>query len=209
MSAFRDMVVSETELRALVGSPSELAVRKQVDRLDAHCRALIARAPVVLVATADAAGRCDVSPKGDAAGFALVLDDHRLALPDRPGNRRLDGMRNILANPRVGLLFVIPGLEETLRVNGRACVTRDPELLARMAARDRVPELAIGVEVEEVFVHCAKAFKRSHLWEPEQWPDRAGLPSIAQVLLDQARPENATVADVEATLRESYTRRLY
>lgn len=209
MSAFRDVVGSEAELRALVAPPSELALRKQIDRLDAHCRALIARAPFVLVATAGADGRCDVSPKGDAPGFVLVLDDRRLAIPDRPGNRRLDGMRNIVANPRVGLLFVIPGLEETLRVNGRACVTRDPELLARMPARERVPELAIGVEVEEVFIHCAKAFKRSGLWEPAAWPDRAGLPSIAQVLVDQARPANATVADVEAALRESYTRRLY
>src|SRR5512134_3452917 len=149
-------MTSEADLRALMGHPSELAVRKDIGRLDEHCRAFIARSPFVLVATADARGRCDVSPKGDAPGFVLVLDARHLAIPDRPGNKRFDGMRNILENPHVGLIFLVPGREETLRVNGRATVTRDPALLARLEAAGKRPSLAIGVEVEEVFMHCAK-----------------------------------------------------
>ena len=130
---FRDAVTSAEALRALVGKPSELAVRKEISHLDAHCRAFIARSPFVLIATSGASGRADVSPKGDPPGFVQVLDEHRLVIPDRPGNRRLDGMRNLLENPHVGLLFLIPGLEETLRVNGRAWIIRDEEVLARCA----------------------------------------------------------------------------
>jgi uncharacterized protein len=127
---FRDAVTSEEALRALVGRPSELAIRKEISYLDAHCRAFIARSPFVLIATSGASGRADVSPKGDPPGFVQVLDEHRLVIPDRPGNRRLDGMRNLLENPHVGLLFLIPGLEETLRVKGRAWIIRDEEILA-------------------------------------------------------------------------------
>src|SRR2546425_7359895 len=178
---FRDVIADETDLRALLGTPSEVAVKKQLARLDAHCRAIIAHAPFALRATADAEGRCDVSPKGDPAGFVRVLDDTHLVVPDRPGNKRLDGMRNILENPHVGLIFLVPGRGETLRVNGRAAITRDPALLARMEVGGKRPLLAIGVEVEEVFLHCAKAFKRSWLWEPERWPDLAALASSARM----------------------------
>jgi PPOX class probable FMN-dependent enzyme len=160
MGPFRDVVSTPDELRALLGEPSDVARKKQVDRLDEHCREFIARSPFVLLATSDAAGRCDVSPKGDPAGFVLVLDERHLVIPDRPGNRRLDGMRSILANPHVGLLFLVPGRGETLRVNGHASIVRDAELLARLAVGGKTPRLAIGVEVEEVFLHCAKAFKR-------------------------------------------------
>src|SRR5688572_31157365 len=158
---FREVVTSEDTLRALVGTPSDLALKKQLSVLDAHCQDFIAHAPFVLVATANAAGQCDVSPKGDAPGFVRVLDERHLAIPDRPGNKRLDGMRNILSNPHVGLIFLVPGRRETLRVNGRACIVRDEALLASMEAQGKRPLLAIGVEVEEVFLHCAKAFIRS------------------------------------------------
>ena len=144
---FRDVVTDQADLRLLYGEPSDIARGKDIGALDAHCRAFIAHAPFVLIATAGADGRCDVSPKGDAPGFVLVLDDHRLAIPDRPGNRRLDGYSNLLANPHVGLIFMVPGREDTLRVNGRAWITRDPDLLARLAARGKAPQTAIGVEV--------------------------------------------------------------
>jgi PPOX class probable FMN-dependent enzyme len=209
MGPFRDVVTTPDELRALVGEPSDLALKKQVDRLDEQCREFIARSPFLLIATADGAGRCDVSPKGDPAGFVLVLDDRHLVIPDRPGNRRLDGMRNILANPRIGLLFLVPGRGETLRVNGRAAIVRDAEVLARLAVEGKVPRLAIGVEVEEVFLHCAKAFKRSGLWRPEAWPDVAGLPSAACMLLAHARPEGMTLQQMEDRLRVSYDTQLY
>jgi hypothetical protein len=209
MGPFHDVVTSLDELRALLGEPSELAQKKQVDRLDEQCREFIARSPFVLIATADAAGGCDVSPKGDPAGFVLVLDERHLVIPDRPGNRRLDGMRNILANPHVGLLFLVPGRGETLRVNGRASIVRDAEVLARVTVEGKTPRLAIGVEVDEVFLHCAKAFKRSNLWRPEAWPDISTLPSAACMLLAHARPDGMTLEQMEQRLRHSYDTQLY
>ena len=206
---FTDTVTDLAELRALVGEPSELARKKQLDHLDDHCREFIAHAPFLLLGTADATGRCDVSPKGDAPGFVMVLDDHHLAIPDRPGNKRLDGMRNILENPHVGLIFLVPGRGETLRVNGRAAITRDEALLARMEVGGKRPRLAIGVEVEEVFMHCAKAFKRSSLWQPGQWPDISRMATAACVFFDQTKPEGKTLADIERALDFSYTKTLY
>jgi PPOX class probable FMN-dependent enzyme len=206
---FRDAVTSEEELRALVGKPSELAIRKEIAYLDAHCRAFIARSPFVLIATSGASGRADVSPKGDPPGFVQVLDEHRLVIPDRPGNRRLDGMRNLLENPHVGLLFLIPGLEETLRVNGRAWIIRDEEVLARCAVMGKPPTLGLGVYAEECFIHCAKAFKRAHLWQPGEWPDRTGLASPSEILVDHARPKDMTVPQMDRLLQESYSKNLY
>ena len=209
MSAFSNPVTTEAELRELMGTPSAGAVAKQITHLDAHCRAFIARSPFVLVATSGVDGRCDVSPKGDAPGFVLVVDDQRLLLPDRPGNKRFDGMRNVLQNPHVGLIFLLPGVEETLRVNGRAWIVRDADLLARCAVRDKVPPLGLGVEVEEAFIHCAKAFKRSGLWEPTGWPDLSGLASPAQMLFDHIRPAGVTVEQLDRQLQDGYRQRLY
>lgn len=202
-------VTSEQALREIVGHPSELAVKKDIARLDEHCRAYIARSPFLLLATSNRRGQCDVSPKGDAPGFVVVLDDTHLAIPDRPGNRRLDGMRNLVENPHVGLIFLIPGVEETLRVNGRASIVRDPDLLERLTAKGKRPQLAITVEVEECFLHCAKAFKRSGLWDTERWPDRDGLASAACMFHDHARPADMTVEQMERQIEEGYRTRLY
>ena len=207
--AFDDIVTSEQQLREIVGVPSDRAKRKERPALDVHCRAFIALSPLVMVATSDADGRCDVSPKGDAPGFVLVLDDRRLVIPDRPGNKRLDGMMNLVANPHVGLIFVVPGREETLRVNGRAWITRDGELLARMAVNGKTPRLGIGVEVEQCFLHCAKPVLRSRLWKHDEWPSPEALPSMACVLFDQIRPEGVTLEDYERDLAEGNARRLY
>jgi uncharacterized protein len=206
---FHDVITSLDELRALVGEPSELARAKQLAALDVHCRSFIAHAPFLLMATANAAGHCDVSPKGDAPGFVRVLDDHHLVVPDRPGNKRLDGMRNILENPNVGLIFLVPGVGETLRVNGRASIVRDPEVLAACAVDGKQPLLAIAVEVRECFLHCAKALRRSHLWEPAAWPDVSGLAPRARMFFDQAKPAGMTVEDLECRLQTSYTTGLY
>jgi hypothetical protein len=206
---FKDIVTSQAELRAIFGAPGERALLKERPRLDVHSRAFIASAPFVLLATANAAGRCDVSPKGDAPGFVLVLDDTHLVIPDRLGNNRIDGLSNIIENPHVGMIFLIPGREDTLRVNGRARVIRDGEILARLEVQGKRPKVAIGVEVEECFLHCAKAFKRSGLWERERWPDVAGLPSMARVLWEQidAKPAGQCSAeeyerDMEDRLRK-------
>jgi PPOX class probable FMN-dependent enzyme len=209
MNAFDHIVRDELELREIVGMPAARSVQKERSALDLHCRAFIARSPFVMIATAGADGRCDVSPKGDAPGFVLVLDDRRLVIPDRPGNKRFDGIRNLLANPHVGLIFLVPGREETLRVNGRAWITRDPELLERFAVQGRTPPLAIGVEVEQCFLHCAKAFLRSQLWVHEHWPRPDALPSLACVLFDQIQPEGVTLREYERDIEEGYVKRLY
>ena len=206
---FRDVVTNIDELRALMGEPSVVALKKDIGVLDEHCRAFIAHSPFVLLATAGATGRCDVSPKGDAPGFVRVLDDRHLVIPDRPGNKRFDGMQNLLDNPHAGLIFLIPGKEETLRVNGRAWIVGDEEILASLTAMGKRPALAIGVEVEECFLHCAKAFKRSHLWEQAHWPDLGDLASAARMFLDQTKMDNMTVEDMERRLQDGYTKSLY
>jgi hypothetical protein len=203
---FKHVVTSESELRDLFGYPSERAILKQQAELDEHSRAFIARAPFLLLATSNAAGQCDVSPKGDAPGFVRVLDSTHLVVPDRPGNKRFDGLRNLLGNPHIGLLFIVPGREETLRVNGRACIVRDEEILEQMAVMGKRPSVGIGVEVEECYLHCAKAFRRSKLWQAESWADRDALPSMACVLYEQigrVKPQEMTVEEYE---RESEKR---
>jgi PPOX class probable FMN-dependent enzyme len=205
---FRDVIASEEALRDLIGPPLARSVKKEITRLDGHCRALIAKSPFVLVASCDAKGNCDVSPKGDPAGFVQVLDDETLAIPDRPGNRRADTFANVLQNPCVGLLFVIPGKLETLRVNGRARIVRDADLRARMAVAGKPPELALVVSVEQAFIHCGKCMIRSTLWEPASWPDASRLPSQAQCLLDHGRLDESVEA-IEASIRENRLTRLY
>lgn len=207
--AFTDAVETEAELRGLVGEPSELAVRKQLDHIDYHCRSFLALSPFVLVGTFDSDGTCDVSPRGDMPGFVLVLDEKTLAIPERPGNRRLDSLLNILETGSVGLLFLVPGFEETLRINGRASVVRDADVLERPAAQGKRPALAIGVEVEACFLHCAKAFKRSELWDTEDWPDRSALPSLGQMLRDQGAAPETRTADLDRRIEEGYAKHLY
>jgi PPOX class probable FMN-dependent enzyme len=208
MTPFRHVVGSEAELRELVGTPASRSVLKERKELDHHDRAFIALSPFVLLATAGEGGHCDVSPKGDVPGFVQVLDARRLVIPDRPGNKRLDGMLNLLANPHIGLIFLIPGRQETLRVNGRAWVTRDPALLEPCAVQGKTPLLAIGVEVEQVFVHCPKAFLRSGFWTPEGWPAPDALPSMACVLFEQIKPEGITMQEYERDIAEGQ-KRLY
>jgi PPOX class probable FMN-dependent enzyme len=203
-----DVVGTQAELRELVGQPSEVAVRKQIPTLDAHCMAFIARSPFLLLGTSSASGACDVSPKGDAPGFALALDERTLVIPDRPGNRRIDSLSNIMDNPRVGLLFLIPGVEETLRVNGRAVISRAPDLLDRTAMNGKRPLLAIVVQVEEAYLHCARSFKRAKLWEPGAHIERAELPSLAAMIMDQAQPTSCTLDELEARIEDS-NRNLY
>lgn len=204
---FTDVVASDDELASLYGPPVEAVTNKIIDRLDGHCRDFIARAPFVLVATADEEGNCDVSPKGGGPGFVQVLDDRRLAIPDAPGNRLVYSLRNVVRTGRAGLLFLIPGLEETLRVNGRACLTREPELLGRLGGKAKAPKVAIGVEVDEAFLHCAKAFKRSALWRPGDWPELDGLASPAQIWRDHMALE-LTTQEVQEFVDDDYANNL-
>lgn len=184
---FNDVIASEAELRDMLGHPVVPAVvDKTLSRLDRHCIAFISRAPFVLISTADANGRMDISPKGDAPGFVAVLDEHTLLIPDRPGNQRFDTLCNLFQNPRIGLIFLIPGKRETLRVSGTAQVVRDPELLQGLAAQGKIPALGIAVQVDEAFMHCAKCMIRSKLWQPDAWPSLDGLPSLAEAMKDAA-----------------------
>ena len=173
------------EIRSSYGQPSERAVKKSLDRLDRHCRQFIGLSPFVVLATAGADGRVDCSPRGDPPGFVEVLDDRTVLLPDRPGNNRVDSLGNVLENPQVGLLFMIPGVNETLRLNGRATLTTDPARLEPLSVKGRAPRSGLVVEVEEVFLHCTKALVRSHLWADSSRVDRkAVLPSFGQMLAD-------------------------
>jgi uncharacterized protein len=206
---FKEVVSSEEELRSIIGYPSELAKRKVISYIDHHCRDFISRSPFVVISTADSSGFCDASPRGDMPGFVHVLDEKRLVIPERPGNRRIDSLRNILSNPRIGLLFFIPGLGETLRVNGKAFLVKDEDLLERMVVQEKKPLLGIGVEVEECFIHCAKAFKRSRLWEVESWEPNETLPSAAKIYADHAKLPDMTEEDIAKRLQEGYKKRLY
>ena len=193
----------------MLGVPASRSVLKERPTLDRHFRDYLALSPFVLIATSGSDGTCDVSPKGDAPGFVLVLDDRRIVIPDRPGNKRFDGMKNLLDNPHIGLIFLVPGREETLRINGRAWITRDPELLARCVAQGKTPQLAIGVEVEQCFLHCPKSFLRSKLWRYAEWPAPDALASMAQVLHDQIKPEGITAQQYECEMEERNRTQLY
>ena len=168
LERFQQPVTTAEELVRLIGTPSELVIKKQLSELDDHMRHFIAESPFLLLGTFGRDGSCDVSPRGDGHGVARVLDARTLVIPDRRGNRRADSLRNILETGRVGLLFMIPGLGETLRVNGRACVFRDEDVLADLAIDGKPPIVGIAVEVEECFLQCAKAILRSKLWEPRE-----------------------------------------
>ncbi|MER5626974.1 pyridoxamine 5'-phosphate oxidase family protein [Streptosporangium sp. NPDC002544] len=178
-------VDSEEELRRIVGEVGEVVLRKDIGHLDEHARDFIATSPFLLLATSGSDGTCDVSPRGEEPGGVLVLDDHTLVIPERPGNRRLDSLRNIVTNPQVGLLFVVPGTEETLRVNGRARVVSQAPYMEGLRVKGKVPTLAVSVEVRECFFHCAKAFRRSALWQPERWPDRGARPTLGRIFKEQ------------------------
>ncbi|MFJ5716355.1 pyridoxamine 5'-phosphate oxidase family protein [Neobacillus sp. NPDC093127] len=206
---FKDIIESEEGLRSLVGYPSELVKNKVITYIDHHCSTFISKSPFLVLSTADASGFCDVSPRGDVSGFVHVLNEKYLIIPERPGNKRIDTMRNILSNPNVGLIFFIPGLGETLRINGRAALVRDNELLEKMTVKGRTPLVGIGVEVEECYIHCAKAFKRSGLWDPSSWADQETLPSAAQILFEHAKLPNSSAETIEESLNESYSKRLY
>ena len=198
---------SREVLHEYYGPPNERVANKQMDKLDKHCRHFISLSPFFVLSTSSPQGT-DASPRGDAPGFVTVLDDHTLIVPDRMGNNRVDSMHNIVANPNVGMLFLLPGVNETLRINGKARVTTDEKLLEPMSVRGRRPKSGLIIEVEEVFMHCAKALMRSHLWDPERHIERSSFPTLGQIFKDQI----ADVEDAEETekaIQEGYVTRLY
>ncbi|MEY2401392.1 MAG: uncharacterized protein QOJ08_1503 [Ilumatobacteraceae bacterium] len=207
---FANVIASESELREMYRMPANGTRQKVLGSLDAHARAFIDSSPFVLVGTSSPDGTADVSPKGGPAGFVVVLDDQRIAIPDLSGNNLLDSITNIVNGSGIGLLFLVPGVDETLRVNGHACLTTEPSVLDACAVKDRRPKAAIGVTVVQQYMHCAKAFRRSELWSADTWPDRAALPSLGCILRDQiAMISEMTVESIDENLEKEYAKTLW
>jgi PPOX class probable FMN-dependent enzyme len=205
---FATAVTDEAHLRELYERPMPHVLHKQLDHVDEMARRLIALTPIVFVASHDAQGRCDVTPRGGAPGFVTVLDERHLAIPDATGNRRLDTLVNIVATGHAALIFLIPGRDWTLRINGRACVSDDAALLSRLTPVGKPPRTAIVVRADELYAHCPKAFVRSRLWDPGTWPAADDQPSPAEVALAHLRDPEVTLADVERQQQESLKHRL-
>jgi uncharacterized protein len=202
-----DTIENPQQLREIYGEPMERSVKKELTRFDRHCRNFIALSPFLVIASSDPSGRCDASPKGDAPGFVRVIDDTTLLIPDRLGNNRIDTLGNLLLRPGVGLIFFVPGINETLRVNGRAQVTTDPTLLEPLAVNGKVPRSGILVAAEEIYFHCGKALIRSDLWNPEKRVPRGSWPSLGRIIAEQVGGMDPDEAERQTA--ESYRTRLY
>lgn len=203
-----DEICTVDDLRAIYRLPRGGPLDKQHAVITDHDRAFIAHSTIVLIATADADGRCDVSPKGGTPGFVTVLDEHTVGIPDLAGNNRLDSMQNLVSNDGIGLLLMIPGIDETLRVNGTARLVTDPEVLQACAVGAAVPKVAFVVDVEEVYLHCGKALRRGSLWKPEAWPDTSDMPTVPRMFRDLVAPE-LEVEVIEQALEADYATTLW
>jgi PPOX class probable FMN-dependent enzyme len=202
---FDEVIATRQRLRELSKQPSARAQDKVIDHIDAICRRFISACPFVIVTSRGADGLMDVSPKGDSPGFVAVLDEKTLAIPDRPGNHRLDTFENLLTHSEVGLFFLIPGHGDTLRVSGMGRIVRDRFLQSRLAVNGKEPNLLLIVTVEEAFMHCPKCVIRSRLWNPEQWPNRSDVPSLAEAIIVHAN-SSETVAEVQAVIDDGIAR---
>jgi len=205
---FDEVITTRERLRELHGKPGPASSNKVIDHIDDICRRFIAACPFVMVATRGADGRLDLSPKGDPAGFVAILDEKTLAIPDRLGNNRLDTFENLLAYPEIGLLFIIPGNNDTLRVSGRGRMVRDDGLQSRLAVNGKAPNLVLVVSVEEAFMHCPKCMVRGKIWKPEAWPDRSDVPTLAEGFVAHAALARS-VADMQAIIDNDGATRLY
>lgn len=206
---FQQVVESEEALREILGHASEGVIKKSQPFISNHVQTFIQRSPFLLIGTSSATGAHDVSPRGDKPGFVKVLDERTIMIPDRPGNRRLDTMVNIINNPNMGLIFLIPGIDETVRINGHAVISRDEALLAQTEVDGKRSQVVIVVEVREVFFHCAKAFRRSNLWKSEAQAARSEVPTLGQVLKDNNKLTNVTAEAIDQDLEESYKATMY
>lgn len=206
---FKQTIQSEDELRKIIGYPSELVKQKVIYHIDEHCRDFIAQSPFLVMSTSNNKGLSDTSPRGDKPGFVHIIDSKHLIIPERPGNRRIDSMVNIITNPFVSLLFFIPALGETLRVKGKANLVTDELLLNELQANGKIPAIAIGIEVQECFIHCAKAILRSDLWNSDTWSEKEDLPKPAKILAAHANHLDINEKQMEQGLQESYAKGLY
>lgn len=205
---FKEVIHNEDELRAVIGRPGKVVLEKAIDVIDEYCQAYIAKSPFILIASSDAQGNADISPKGDPAGFVRVLNEKILLIPDRPGNRRADTLTNILQNPNIALFFLIPGRKETLRVNGTAQVVRDQDLLESFEVNGKIPLLMIAVTVKEAFFHCTKCVIRSNLWTDESVVSAQEQTFLAQAIIKHADLKE-TVETLQADLELDEVEGLY
>jgi PPOX class probable FMN-dependent enzyme len=205
---FKNVITSEKELRDLMGYPSEIVTRKTINYIDEHCRSFIEKSPFITIATSDLHGNFDVSPKGDPAGFVKILSDKVLAIPDRPGNRKADTLSNVIQNPNIGLIFLIPGIKETLRVNGEAKIVTDQKVLELLSCQGKPPSLAIIVNVKEAFMHCAKCIIRSNLWMKVDDTQERSLPSLAKALIDHGKLD-ISHQELDGMIKEDEKTNLY
>jgi uncharacterized protein len=203
-------VTDQQALRSFVGDPIANAADKEMPQLDEICRRYLSLSTILFISTVGADGKADVSPRGDPPGFVKILDERTIAIPDRPGNRRVDTMSNILGNPNasVGLIFLVPGVDEVLRASGRASVSNDATLLAQMAVNGKPPKLAIVIALDEVFFHCGKALKRARLWDPAMRIERSTFPSLAEIVHVQRKPD-VPLEKLEKSISDNYKNELY
>jgi PPOX class probable FMN-dependent enzyme len=201
-----EKIQTKEDLRVFFGEPVPRTVQRQLDHLDDHCRHFISLSPFLVMASYSPDG-ADASPKGDPAGFVKVVDEHTLLIPDRRGNRRVDSMMNILDNPGVGIIFFVPGVEETLRINGNARITTDEALLAQLAMKGKPPEAGLLITVKEAFFHCGKSIIRSKLWDQETKIDRSAFPSLGKIVVDQVLGKN--LEEEDALTERVYREELY
>jgi PPOX class probable FMN-dependent enzyme len=201
-------ISSETALRAVIGDAHPITVDKELDHLDVHALHFIELSPFLCIGTTNSEGRADVSPRGDPPGFVTVLDDRTLLIPERPGNRRADTMLNVMAEPVVGLIFFLPGVEETLRISGHATVIDDPAAMADLAVQGKTPKVGIRVGIDQVFFHCAKALKRSRLWDHTTQIERAAFPTHGQIIRDQQQTRESA-AEIDVLVKEDEEKNLY
>lgn len=205
---FSEIITTVEQLREIIVYPSHRVTDIVIPKLDKHCRAFIAKSPLIFIASSDTNGNMDISPKGDPPGFVKILDDNTLAIPDRPGNRRADTFQNILENPQVGLFFLVPGKGETLRISGTAIIVRDKPLRESMGINNRIPELAIVVNIKEAFFHCSKCMLRSKIWQYEHWESIDDLPSLAQTMVDAANLKES-VEEMQLLIEQDEREGLY
>ena len=202
-------IKNETKLRTIYKNPGDLAVKKSLSHLDKHLRHFINLSPFLVLSTVRPDGYCDASPRGDAPGFVRVLDDKNIFLPDRPGNNRLDSLTNILSNPGIGLLFMIPGLEETLRINGKAHIISDTTLLKPSIVNGKIPKSGLKIAINECYIHCGKALRRSKIWNNETHIKKGTYPSIGKILVDQQAAPGMSVEELDNFAEKEYKKTLY
>lgn len=205
---FEKTITTNQELRDIMGYPTEIVTRKTINYIDEHCKSFIEKSPFITIATSDLHGNLDVSPKGDPAGFVKILSDKMLAIPDRPGNRKADTLSNVIQNPNIGIIFLIPGIKETLRVNGEAKIVTDQKVLDLLACQGKAPSVAIIVTVKEAFMHCAKCIIRSNLWATTEENQKPALPSLAKALVDHGKLE-ISVDELDNMIKDDERTNLY